>query len=70
MLMYCRCSYGNVNRYQLQQNKLHNSYVNDNRYQLHQNKLHNSNNNNDNRYQLQQNKVPNFWTFVYIHIGI
>jgi hypothetical protein len=44
--------------------------VNDNRYQLHQNKLHNSNNNNDNNYQLQQNKVPNFWTFVYIHIGI
>jgi hypothetical protein len=44
--------------------------VNDNRYQLQQNKLHNSNNNNDNNYQLQQNKVPNFWTFVYIHIGI
>ena len=41
MLKYCRCSYGNVNRYQLQQNKLHNSYVNDNRYQLQQNKVPN-----------------------------
>ena len=44
-----------------------NASDNDNRYQLQQNKLRNSN---DNRYQLQQNKVPNFWTFVYIHIGI